>query len=151
SALFDQMLGSSDSIDFQKLLKVFASRWWWIVISLAIAGTLCLLYLKLITPQYVGSVTLKYLEKQSELDGLSGAKPTYVFSAGSQEYLTEKFNVRSPEVVQNTLIKLKNPFTFYRVKDLRRVDVYPSRPLDLEVLSYDPAEYEHGVFTIEDD
>lgn len=151
SALFDQMLGSSDSIDFQKLLKVFASRWWWIVISLAVAGTLCLLYLKLITPQYVGSVTLKYLEKQSELDGLSGAKPTYVFSAGSQEYLTEKFNVRSPEVVQNTLIKLKNPFTFYRVKDLRRVDVYPSRPLDLEVLSYDPAEYEHGVFTIEDD
>lgn len=149
SALFDQLLGNSDSIDFQKLVKVFGSRWWWIVISLVSAGVLCMLYLKYTTPQYVGSVTLKYLEKQTELDGLGGAKPTYIFGTGSQEYLTEKFNVRSPEVIQNTLIKMNNPFTFYRLKDFRRVDVYPIRPLDLEVLSYDPAQYEHGIFMIE--
>ena len=121
------------------------------MISLLVAGALCILYLKFVTPQYVGSVTLKYLEKQSELDGLGGAKPTYILGAGSQEYLTEKYNVRSPEIVENTLIKMKNPFTFYRVKDLRRVDVYPSRPLDLEVLSYDPAQFQHGVFAIEED
>lgn len=119
--------------------------------SLVVVGALCLLYFKFVTPQYMGSVTLKYLEKQSELDGLGGSQPTYIFSTGSQDYLTEKFNVRSPEIVENTLIKMNNPFTFYRVKDLRKVDVYPSRPLDLEVLSYDPAQYQHGVFTIEED
>ena len=151
NALFEQLLGNSDAINFQKLFKVFVSRWWWILLSLAVAGALCFLYLKFVTPQYVGSVTLKYLEKQSELDGLNGAKPTYIFSSGSQDYLTEKFNVRSPEVVQNTLKKMNNPFTFYRLKDFRRVDVYPNRPLDLEVLSYDPALYQHGTFIIEED
>ncbi|MPR34971.1 GumC family protein [Salmonirosea aquatica] len=151
SALFEQLLGNSEAIDFQKLLKVFVSRWWWIVISLVLAGILCFLYLKLVTPQYIGTVTLKYNEKQSELDELGGAKPTFIFSSGSQDYLTEKFNVRSPEVVRNTLVKMHNPFTFYRLKDLREVDIYPSRPLELEVLSYDSAVYRHGTFIIDED
>jgi tyrosine-protein kinase Etk/Wzc len=151
SALFEQLLGSSDSIDFQKLVKVFASRWWWILTSLALAGALCFFYLKFTTPQYIGTVTLKYLEKQSELDKLGGEQPTFIFSTGSRDYLTEKFNVRSPEVVENTLIKMKNPFTFYRLKDFRSVDIYPSRPVELEVIRYDPALYEHGTFTIDED
>jgi tyrosine-protein kinase Etk/Wzc len=151
SALFEQLLGNTDSIDFQKLIRAFASRWWWIVLALASSAALCFLYLKFVTPQFVGTVTLKYLEKQSELDELGGSTPTFIFSSGSRDYLTEKFNVRSPQVVQNTLTKMDNPFTFYRVKDFREVDVYPSRPLDLEVLHYDPAQYQHGTFTISED
>ncbi len=151
SALFDQLLGDSESIDFQKLLRVFLSRWWWIVLSLLVAGALCFLYLKFVTPQYVGTVTLKYLDKQSELDGLSGAQPAFVFNTGSPDYLTEKFNVRSPEVVRNALIKMDNPFSFYRLKDLRRMSVYPTRPLDLEVISYDPAVYQHGRLILDED
>ncbi len=151
SALFDQLLGNSESIDFQKLLRVFLSRWWWIVLSLVAAGALCFLYLKFVTPQYVGTVTLKYLDKKSEFDGLSGAQPTFVFNTGSADYLTEKFNVRSPEVVRNTLIKMQNPFTFYRLKDLRRIDVYPAQPLKLEVISYDPAVYQHGTLFLDEE
>ncbi len=150
-ALLEQLLGKSDSVDVQKLLKVFASRWWWIAIALAVAGSLCFLYLKLVTPQYIGTVTLKYLAKQSELDELGGRQPTFVFSTSSSEYLTEKYTVRSPEVVQNTLVKMGNPFSFYRIKDLRRVDVYPFRTLDLEILSYDAAQYQFGTFVLNEE
>jgi len=149
--LFEQLLGSSESIDFGKLFRVFLSRWWWIVSALLLAAALCFLYLKFVTPQYIGTVTLKYLDKQSELDGLTGAQPTFVFGASSPDYLTEKFNVRSPEVVQNTLTRMNNPFTYYRIKDLRRIDVYPAQPLHLEVLTYDPAKYEHGTFELDGD
>ncbi len=151
SALFEQLLGNSESIDFRKLFRVFGSRWWWIVAAILLAGALCFLYLKFVTPQYVGTVTLKYLDKQSELDGLGGSQPTFIFGTSSPDYLTEKFNVRSPEVVQNTLVRMKNPFTYYRVKDLRRIDVYPARPLKLEVLRYDPTRYRHGTFELDED
>ena len=151
AALFEQLLGNSESLDFQKLFKVLLSRWWWIVTALLLAGALCYLYLKFVTPQYVGTVTLKYLDKQSEFDGLSGSQPTLVFGTNNQDYLTEKFNVRSPDVVRSTLVKMQNPFTFYRMKDLRRIDVYPARPLDLEVLHYDPARYTHGTFKLTED
>ncbi|GHB55260.1 GumC family protein [Persicitalea jodogahamensis] len=151
SALFEQLLGNSESINFRKLLQVFKSRWWWILIALLLAGALCFLYLKFVTPQYIGTVTLKYLDKQSEFDGLTGSKPMFIFGTSSPDYLTEKFNVRSPEVVRSTLERMNNPFTFYRVKDLRQIDVYPARPLVLEVLSYDPAKYQHGTFFLDED
>ncbi|HEV7346847.1 GumC family protein [Telluribacter sp.] len=151
SAFFDQLLSNSDSIDFQKLVKVFASRWYWIVGALLFTGIACFLYLKLATPQFVGSVTIKYQDKQSQLDNLSNAQPTYLLGGINTEYLTEKYNVKSQEVVQNAISKLEYPFTFYRLKDFRRIDVYPSRPLDLEVLSYDPETYQHGTFVLHDD
>jgi tyrosine-protein kinase Etk/Wzc len=151
NALLEQLLSKSESVDFQKLLKVFASRWWWIAIALLLAAGLCFLYLKLVTPQYIGTVTLKYLAKQSELDELGGRQPTFVFSNNSSEYLTEKYTVRSPEVVQNTIAKMDNPFSFYRIKDLRRVDVYPFQTLDLEILSYDPEQYQHGTFVLSEE
>ncbi|GAB2784090.1 polysaccharide biosynthesis tyrosine autokinase [Rhabdobacter roseus] len=151
NAFFEQLLGSSESINFQRVGKVFLSRWYWIVSALILAGIFCFLYLKLATPQYVTSVTLKYSDKQSELDEISSSKPTFLFNTSSNDYLTEKYNVQSPEVVQNAISKLNNSFTFYRMKDLRRIDVYPYKPLVLEVLAYDPKKYQHGTFHLETD
>ncbi|WP_247236073.1 polysaccharide biosynthesis tyrosine autokinase [Telluribacter sp. SYSU D00476] len=151
SVFFEQLLSHSDSLDFQKLMKVLASRWYWIVGALLLTSILCFIYLKLATPQYVGSVTIKYLEKRSQLDDFANSQTTYLFNSGNTDYLTEKYNVKSQEVVQNAITKLNNPFTFYRLKDLRRIDVYPNRPLDLEVISYDRELYEHGTFVLEDD
>ncbi|CAG5007931.1 hypothetical protein DYBT9275_04157 [Dyadobacter sp. CECT 9275] len=148
NAFFERLLSNSESIDFKKLFKVFLSRWYWIIGSLGLFGVLCFLYLKFAVPQFVASVTVKYLEKQSELDEFSSSKPTYIFNSATTDYLTEKFNVRSQEVVENALYKLNNPFTFFRVKDFRKIDVYPSKPLDLEVISFDPDTYENGVFSI---
>lgn len=148
NAFFEGLLSHSESVDIKKLLMVFLSRWYWIVGSLILSGILCYAYLKFAVPQYVASITLKYLERQSELDELSNAKPTYIFSAGNTDYLTEKFNVKSQEVVENALSKMDNSFTFYRLKDLRKFDIYPDRPLTLEVISFDPAKYIPGVFSI---
>lgn len=149
SAFFEEFLNHSDSLDFQKVFKVILSRWYWLAGSLLFFGVLCFLYLKLITPEYIATTNLKYSERQSELDEISSAKPTFLINNGSSDYLTEKYNVRSQEVVENALIKLDNPFTFYRLKDFREIDLYPVKPLHLRVLDFDPATFENGSFLID--
>lgn len=151
TALFDELLNNSNTLDYQKVLKIFLSRWYWVVGSLGFFGFLCFLYLKVATPVYLSSVTLKYSEKKSQLDEISNSAPVYLFNTGSEDYLTEKYNIVSPEVIQNALRIQGRAFTFYRIKDFRRIDVYPYQPVEIKVLNYDPTQYEHGKFILNED
>ncbi|MCF2446196.1 polysaccharide biosynthesis tyrosine autokinase [Dyadobacter sp. CY345] len=149
SAFFEEFLNHSDSLDIQKVFKVILSRWYWVAGSLLFFGLLCFLYLKLVTPKYVANINLKYLNKQSELDEITGPEPTFLINSGSADYLTEKYNVKSQEVVETALNKLDNPFTFYRLKDFREIDIYPIRPFQLKVLFFDPSKFTNGIFLLD--
>lgn len=148
SAFFEEFLNHSDSLDFQKVFKVILSRWYWVAGSLFVFGAGCFLFLKLVKPKYVASINLKYLDKQTELDEITNAKPAYLFNDGNSEYLTEKYNIQSQEVVENALTKLQYSFTFYRLKDFRHIDIYPYKPLTIHVLSFDELNFKNGQFTI---
>jgi len=150
SAFFEEFLNHSDSLDFQKVFKVILSRWYWVAGSLFFFGILCFLYLKLTPREYIAGTSLKYSDKQSELDEISSTKPSFLFNNGNTEYLTEKYNIKSQEVVENALIKLDNAFTFYRYKNFRRVDIYPEKPLKIKIIHFDAARFEPGEFSIED-
>jgi len=151
SAFFEEFLNHSDSLDIQKVFKVILSRWYWVAGSLFFFALVCFLYLKLVTPQYVASIDLKYSDKQSELDEIASSTPALLLNDGSSDYLTEKYNVKSQEVVEAALKKLNNPFTFYRLKDFRKIDIYPVKPLQLKVLHYDPSKFTHGTFHIDEE
>ncbi len=151
SAFFDQLLGKSESIDIRRLLKALLSRWHWIVLSLLISAVACFLYLKFVKPEYVISVQLKYPGRQSELEDLSSSRTTFIFNSASNDYITEKYNIRSQQVVESALLKMNNPFTFHRIKDFREIDLYPYLPLNLEVLHFEPAGYGHGKFILDED
>lgn len=151
TAIFDELLSNSNTLDYQKVLKIFLSRWYWIVGALVFFGILCFLYLKLATPVYLSSVTLKYTEKKSQLDEIGNASPVYLFNTGSEDYLTEKYTIISPDVIQSALKIQNRAFTFYRMKDLRRIDVYPYQPVQITVLNYDPTQYAHGKFLLNED
>lgn len=150
-AYFDQLLANSETLNLRQVARMLLSRWYWIVGVLVVAAMACFLYLKLAKPLYLASITLKYSDKKSQLDELGGGAPTYVFGTTPDEYLTEKYNVMTPEVIKGAIEKLNNPFSFYRLKDLRRIDIYPHRPLQIEVLAYQGDVYERGVFEVEDD
>jgi capsular exopolysaccharide synthesis family protein len=151
TALFDELLNNSNTLDYHKILKIFLSRWYWIVGALGFFGLFCFLYLKLATPVYLSSITLKYSEKKSQLDEIGNSAPVYLFNTGSEEYLTEKYTIASPDVIQSALKIQNRSFTFYRIKDLRRIDVYPFQPVQITVLNYDPTQYEHGKFLLNED
>jgi len=149
SAFFEEFLNHADSLELQKVFKVILSRWYWVAGSLFVFSLLCFLYLKLTTPRYVASVDLKYLDKKSELDEIADSSPGLLLENSSTSYLTEKYNVKSQEVVETALIKLGNPFSFYRLKDFRKIDLYPVKPLLLKVLSFDAARYTNGTFLLD--
>jgi len=148
-AFFEEFLNHSDSLDFQKVFKVILSRWYWVAGSLFLLGIFCFLFLKLVTPEYVASTNLKYLDKQSELDEIATSKPTFLINNGSTDYLIEKYNVKSQEVVEEALKKLDNPFTFYRLKDFRRIDIYPIKPLKIKILHFDAPKFEQVEFLLD--
>ncbi|MCF0056752.1 tyrosine-protein kinase [Dyadobacter sp. CY356] len=148
-AFFEEFLNHSDSLDFQKVFKVILSRWYWVAGSLFFFGIGCFLFLKLVKPKYVASINLKYLDKQTELDEITSTKPTYLINDGSNEYLTEKYNIQSQEVVEKALTNLQCPFAFYRLKDFRHIDTYPYKPLIINVISFDELKFEKGKFSID--
>jgi tyrosine-protein kinase Etk/Wzc len=148
SAFYEEFLKHSESLDFQKVLKVILSRWYWVAGSLLFFAFLCFLLLKLIRPQYITSINLKYQDKQTELDEITSNRPTYLIHNGSSDYLTEKYNIRSREVVEDAIARLNHSFTFYRLKDFRHIDVYPYKPLLLKVLSFDEAVFAKGKFLL---
>ena len=148
SAFFEEFLNHSESLDFQKVFKVILSRWYWVVGSLFFFAVCCFLFLKLVKPQYIASINLKYLDKQTELDEITSAKPTYLINNGSSDYLTEKYTIKSQEVVENAIAKLNYPFTFYWLKDFRHIDIYPSKPLIIKILSFEESKFQKGKFLI---
>lgn len=150
-AYFEQLLANSQTLNLRQVARMLLSRWYWIVGALVTAAVACFLYLKLAKPLYLASITLKYSDKKSQLDELGGGAPMYVFGTTPDEYLTEKYNVMSPEVIRGAIERLQNPFSFYRLKDLRQIDIYPYRPLQIEVLHYDSDSYERGIFEVEEE
>jgi tyrosine-protein kinase Etk/Wzc len=148
SAFFEEFLNHSESLDFQKVFKVILSRWYWVAGSLFFFAVCCFLFLKLVRPQYIASVNLKYLDKQTELDEIANAKPTYLINNGNNDYLTERYTIKSQEVVENAIAKLNYPFTFYWLKDFRHIDIYPSQPLLIKILSFEESEFRKGKFLI---
>lgn len=149
-AVFEQLLSQSDSISIRSVLRVVVSRWHWIAVSVGVASMLCYLFLKTATPNFEASATIRFHDKQSELDDLKGKNPALILWRTPKEYLAEKYNVVSPGLVENTLRKENSLFSFRRLKDLRRIDVYPFRPLLLTVLSADETYDESGIFELDE-
>ena len=134
----------SDPPDVQKLIRIFLSRWYWILASLAISGIVCFLFLKLTRPIYLATATLKFPAKQSEIDELPNLSPNLTLA--NTDYLSERYSLKSEKVIESALLKLDNPFNFFQLKDFRKIDIYPKRLLKVQVLSYNRDDFEGGTF-----
>ncbi|PWJ57632.1 capsular exopolysaccharide synthesis family protein [Dyadobacter jejuensis] len=147
---FERLTSPNDRVDTMALLRVILSRWHWMLSALALAALLGLFYYKWATPRYASKVTFKYHQKASQLDELTNTYSGYFFDNSPADYLTEAFIIRSQGVVEEALAVLNSPFTFYRTKALRQVDVYPYRPLRISILDYRPEEFENGTFILDE-
>ncbi|WP_025764424.1 polysaccharide biosynthesis tyrosine autokinase [Dyadobacter tibetensis] len=150
-AFFESRKGQHDSVDLKALLRMGASRWYWMLAALLVACMTGWLYFRLAPSRYTAQVTLKYLERHSELDELGQSRPAYLFTNNHADYLTEKFNVKSQAVVEDAVGKLNHPFTFYRIKDFRKIDVYPFQALKTSILHYQAKAFTHGTFILDPD
>lgn len=137
----------SDPPDIQQLAKIFFSRWYWIILSLAISGIACFLFLKLARPAYLATTTIKFPIRQSEMEEFSDLTSNLALT--NSDYLSERYSLKSENVVQAALSRLDTPFSFFHLKDFRKIDIYPKRPISAKVLSYNREEFEGGTFRLE--
>lgn len=146
NAVFEQLLMRSGRISLSSLLRVIASRWYWVAGSAATALLAGYLAAHVIAPEYEASLLLKFPEKQSELDDLKDKIPTLAFWRAPKEYLAEKYHIAAPGLLLETLENLNAGFSFRSIEGLRETDVYPFRPLVLRVLHFEDDLYQDGYF-----
>ena len=147
NSTFDRYANGATAIDLKRLVRVVWSRWYWVVGATALALLGCFAFLKIAQPLYVASVTLRYNEKNTQIDELNQLIQPDGFN--NQEYVTEKYVIESEEVTNNAIGKLNYPFTFFQETAFRTDDVYPYKPFTAEVVSYVEENFGNGIFEID--
>ncbi|WP_428653456.1 GumC family protein [Runella sp.] len=142
----DRYTEVSADIDVKRIMRVLWSRWYWVLGALTITTVGCLIFLQIAKERYVAEVLLRYNEKQTEIDELNRLVAP---EANQQDYLTEKYVIKSEEVINGAVESLKYPFTFYSESTFQTEDVYPFKPFTADIVSYDSGEYEYGTFEIQ--
>lgn len=146
---YEQLLSRSGSFSITRVLRAYLSRWHWTISLLILAILNAFVFLKLVTPHYEAGVTLHFTDKQSEFDEFKGRNIPYLFWRAPKDYLIEKYKVNSPDILKVALQKIDRPFKFYRLKDLRKIDVYPFQPFTSEILHHEAECFNNGVFEID--
>ncbi len=142
----DRYAEVSADIDVKRIMRVLWSRWYWILGALTVTTIGCLVFLQVAKPRYVAEVLLRYNDKQTEIAELNNLIQP---DASVQEYLTEKYVIKSEEVINGAVDRLNYPFTFYTESTFLTEDVYPFKPFTAEIISYESGEYEYGKFEIQ--
>ncbi len=142
----DRYAEVSSDIDIKRIMRVLWSRWYWVVGSLVLTVSSCLVFLQIAKPRYVAEVMIRYSDKQTEIDELNRLMEP---DANQDGYMTEKYVIKSEEVINGAVESLKYPFTFYSESTFLTEDVYPFTPFTASILSYDSGEFKYGRFEIQ--
>ena len=145
----EEYVESSARIDPKKIFQVIASRWHWLVGALAVSMLVFFLFVKFTKQVYLATSTLKYNEKKTELQEISGFLSQDPYAG--REYITEKYAIESEGVIKDAIKRLNYPFSFFLKKNLKIYDIYPLQPVFAQVLSYDAETYNGGKFDLTPD
>jgi tyrosine-protein kinase Etk/Wzc len=137
----------NQELDYFKIGKILLSRWYWIAGSLIVCMIFANIYLWY-TPKTYSSTggTLKFEEKKSEITDLSGGVTTSADRTNSR-IQTEIIVLQSTPLILNAIKQLDYRISFY-VKGRfvnRTSELYPQKPLDIQLLNFDTANFFHGI------
>ncbi|TSJ35953.1 polysaccharide biosynthesis tyrosine autokinase [Mucilaginibacter corticis] len=135
----------SQEIDYFKIAKILLSRWYWIVGSVLLAVLFSNVYLWYTPKTYATSGTMKFEEKKSEISDIAGAVTTS--DKGPSKVQTETMVLQSRNVVISAIRDMDYRVSFYVVGRVlnRTNELYPQKPLDIEFLKFDTANFFHDL------
>lgn len=135
----------SQEIDYFKIGKILLSRWYWIA-GAVVAGMLAAnVYLWYTPKTYATSGTMKFEEKKSEISEIAGT--ISASDKGPSKVQTETMVLQSRNVVINAIKDLDYRISFYVVGRVlnRTNELYPQKPLDIQLLKFDTANFFHDI------
>ena len=138
----------SQEIDYIKLVKILLSRWYWVVGSVAICVVAANIYLWYTPKTYATSATLKFEEKKSEISDLISI-PGNNDRANTSKIQSETIVLQSSALLLNAIKRLDYRFSFYVVGRVlnRTSELYPQKPLDVELVKFDSLNFYHDLIT----
>ena len=137
----------NQELDYFKIGKILLSRWYWIVATVVIAMILANVYLWYTPKTYSTSATMKLEDKRSEISDLMNVIGSSD-KAGSK-IQTETFVIQSPAVITSAIRDLDYRISFYIGGRVRTSDIYPQKPLTIQLLKFDTLSFYHNLISYE--
>lgn len=134
----------SQELDYFKIGKILLSRWYWIAASVVMCYIGANIYLWYTPKTYATSATMKLEEKKSELtDAANLSTP----ERGLSRVQTETFVIQSPTVILNAIRDLDYRISFYLSGRIRTSELYPQKPLNIQLIKFDSTNFYHGLIS----
>lgn len=137
----------SQSIDFYKIFRVFLSRWYWLVATVAIALCGAWLYLWYTPPIYQTSASLK-LEESNPAIGTGGGQMAMQNYNYTDKIQAESFTIRSNEVIANAVKTLDYKISYYLKGRVRTTELYPNVPFVIEIIKQDSVNFSRSLYSV---
>ena len=139
----------SQEIDYFKILKILLSRWYWIAGSLAICMLLANVYLWYTPKTFATSGTMKFEEKKSEIPDLVGIASTTADRGLPPRIQSETIVLQSNPLLLSAIKHLDYRISFYVIGRVlnRTNELYPAKPLDVELVKFDSLNFAHDLVT----
>ena len=139
----------NQEIDYFKIANILLSRWYWIVGSLLLCLILANVYLWYTPKIYSTAGTMKFEEKKSEISDLVGGAPASSDRSNTSRIQSETIVLQSNPLLLSAVKQLDYRLSFYVVGRVlnRTNELYPQKPLNIELLRFDSLNFFHQLIT----
>ncbi len=131
----------NQEIDYFKIGKILLSRWYWIAASVGILVLISYTYLWYTPKTYSSSGTLKIEEKKSEISDLVTVMA--VPERGPSKIQSITSVLQSRNLILSAIKHLDYRISFYIMGRVRTSEIYPSKPLSIELIRFDSLNFYH--------
>lgn len=135
----------NQEFDYIKISKIVISRWYWIAATIAICMLAATLYLWYTPKTYATSATMKFEEKKSELSDLVSVM--HDSDEGPSRIQSETFVLQSRSLILSAIKDLDYRISFYLEGRVRTSELYPNKPLKINLVKFDSLNFYHELIT----
>lgn len=139
---------STDKININpiKLFGIIRSRWYIVLISIAVCLSIGYLYAKSAKEKFLSEALMRYDSKSDE-SKFSTEKMLMGGGGESSDYMAEVYSIKSTPVIYKALDSLHFHLKFVSTNGLRDVNIYPLKPFSISGAKYDIELFPGGQFT----
>lgn len=132
-------------IDYNRILRILLSRWYWIVGCVFIGIIWAFVYLRFTPSVYETSALLKYDDKKTEISELININSYY---DRKDKIQSETYVIQSRTLLYRAAIKLNYQYSFFRKGRILETESYPNFPFELLLDNIDSSSIFAYNFTI---
>jgi tyrosine-protein kinase Etk/Wzc len=131
----------NQEIDYFKICKILLSRWYWIATAVGLTFLISYSYLWYTPKTYATSGTIKIEEKKSEIPDLVAVMT--VPDRGPSKIQSITSVLQSRNLILSAIKDLDYRVSFYLMGRVRTSEIYPSKPLNIELVRFDSLNFYH--------